>query len=166
MHSTLSNAPTSTYPRPNWLFKGTSTRYAGRRPLTRALGRINLNSGSSLLAMVSTAKLQSPQHMREQFFGRRLLPISSSAWRLLWPSAHSRLVSPSGAASQLNLAVCPSAACSPTSRAKVPHALARWAVRPAAARVRLCAVASHSACIPQSRLAPPLLGVLTKAGYS
>jgi hypothetical protein len=48
----------------------------------------------------------------------------------------------------------------------VPHALALWAARPAAASVRFCAVASHSAGIPQSRLAPPLLGVLTKAGYS
>jgi hypothetical protein len=40
------------------------------------------------------------------------------------------------------------------------------AVRPTAASVGFCAVASHSAGIPQSRLAPPLLGVLTEAGYS
>jgi hypothetical protein len=116
--------------------------------------------------MVSTAKLQSPQHMREQFFGRRLLPISPTVWLRFRPSAHRRLVSPSGATSQLNGAVCPSAACSPASGAKVPHALALRAVRPAAASVRFCAVASHSAGITQSRLAPPLLGVLTKAGYS
>jgi hypothetical protein len=32
--------------------------------------------------------------------------------------------------------------------------------------VGFCAVASHSAGIPQSRLTPPLLGVLAKAGYS
>jgi hypothetical protein len=48
----------------------------------------------------------------------------------------------------------------------VPHAIALRAVRPPAASVRFCAVASHSAGIPQSRLAPPLLGVLAKAGYS
>jgi hypothetical protein len=116
--------------------------------------------------MVSKAKLQSPQHLREQIFGRRVLPISASAWRQSKPSAKSRLVSPPGAGSPLNLAVCPSAACLPFSSAKVPHALALWAVRPAAASVRFCAVASHSAGIPQSRLAPPLLGVLVKPGYS
>ena len=32
----------------------------------------------------------------------------------------------------LNLAVCPSAACSPLSYAKVPHATAKWAARPPA----------------------------------
>jgi hypothetical protein len=116
--------------------------------------------------MVSTAKLQSPQLMREQFLSRRVLPISSSARLLFRPSAQSRLVSPPSAGSPLNLAVCPSAACSPTNGAKVPHALALQAARPAAASVRFCAVASHSADIPQSRLAPPLLGVLAKAGYS
>jgi hypothetical protein len=116
--------------------------------------------------MVSTAKLHSPQHLREPFFSRRLLPITSTAWLRSRPSAHNRLVSPSGEGSPLNLAVCPPAACSPISSAKVPCALALWAARPAAASVRLCAVASHSAGMPQSRLAPPLLGVLAKAGYS
>jgi hypothetical protein len=116
--------------------------------------------------MVSSAKLLSPQHLREQFFSRRLLPISSTAKRCFRPSAHSRRVSPSGAGSVLNLAVCPSAACLPVSGAKVPSALALWAARPAAASFRFCAVAGHSAHIPQSRLAPPLLGVLAKAGYS
>jgi hypothetical protein len=119
--------------------------------------------------MVFTAKLQSPQLMREQFFIRRSLPICSTAWRGFRPSASSRLVSPPGAGSPLNLAVCPSAACLPVSGAKVPSALALWAARPAAVSVRLCAVASHAAgtsLIPQSRLAPPLLGVLAKAGYS
>jgi hypothetical protein len=32
----------------------------------------------------------------------------------------------------LNLAVCPSAACSPISSAKVPHAIAKLAARPSA----------------------------------
>jgi len=116
--------------------------------------------------MVSNAKLLSPQYLREQFFGHRLLPLSSAVWLCFRPSANRRLVSPPGAGSPLNLAVCPSAACSPSCGAKVPHALALRAVRPAAASVRFCAVASHSAGIPQSRLAPPLLGVLTKGGYS
>jgi hypothetical protein len=116
--------------------------------------------------MVSAAKLLSSQHLREQFFGRRLLPISSTVWLRFRPSAHSRLVPQPGAGLPLNLAVCPSAACSPSRYAKVPHALALRAVRPTAASVRFCAVASHSAGIPQSRLAPPLLGVLVKPGYS
>jgi len=116
--------------------------------------------------MVSIAKLQATQLMREQFFSRRSLPIYSTAWLRFRPSAHSRLVSPPGAGSPLNLAVCPSAACSPVGSTKVPHALALLAVRPAAASVGFCAVASHSARIPQSRLAPPLLGVCSKAGYS
>jgi len=116
--------------------------------------------------MVSAAKLHPRQHMREQFFSRRLLPISASVWRQSRPSAQSRLVSPPGAGSPLNLAVCPSAARSPGCGAKVPHALALRAVRPAAASVRFCAVASHSAGIPQSRLAPQLLGVLAKPSYS
>jgi hypothetical protein len=76
------------------------------------------------------------------------------------------LVSPPGAGSPLNLAVCPSAARSPSCGAKVPYALTLRAVRPTAASVRFCAVASPSAGIPQSRQAPPLLGVLPKAGYS
>jgi hypothetical protein len=50
------------------------------------------------------------------------------------------------------LAVCPSAASSPSSCAKVPHALALLAVRPSAASVRFCAVASHSTGTPRSRL--------------
>jgi hypothetical protein len=116
--------------------------------------------------MVSAAKLQSPQHLREQFFGHRLLPVSSAVWLRFRPSAYRRMVSPPGASSPLNLAVCPSAACSPASGAKVPLALALRAARPAAASVGLCAVASHRAGIPQSRLAPPLLGVLANAGYS
>jgi len=37
-----------------------------------------------------------------------------------------------GVTRHLNLAVCPSAACSPNSGAKVPHAPALWAARPAA----------------------------------
>jgi hypothetical protein len=85
--------------------------------------------------MVSAAKLHSRQHVREQFFGRRLLPISSTGWLRFRPSAHRRLVPQLGAASSPNLAVCPSAACSPSSGAKVPHALALRAVRPAAASV-------------------------------
>jgi hypothetical protein len=116
--------------------------------------------------MVSTAKLHSPQRLREQVFSRRLRPIASTAWLRSRPSAHNRFVSPSGVSSQLNLAVCPTAACSPSIGAKVPSALALWAARPAAASVGFCAVASHSARNPQSRLAPPLLGVLAKAGYS
>jgi len=116
--------------------------------------------------MVSNAKLQSPQHLREQIFGRRLLPIPASGWLLARHSTNSHLVPQHAAASPLNLAVCPSAACSPISGAKVPHAFAWWAARPAAASVGFCAVASHSAGIPQSRLAPPLLGVLAKPGYS
>jgi len=86
--------------------------------------------------MVSIAKLFSPQHMREQLFGRQLLPISSTARLRFRPGAHSRPVSLRGAASLLSLAVCPAAACSSTSGAKVPHAFASWAARPAAASVR------------------------------
>jgi hypothetical protein len=95
--------------------------------------------------MVSIAKLLSRQHMREQFCSRRLLPITSTAKRCFRPSAQSRLVSPSGAGSVLNLAVCPSAACSSFGGAKVPRALALLAARPAACSVGLCAVASHAA---------------------
>jgi hypothetical protein len=116
--------------------------------------------------MVSIAKLLSPQHKREQFFGRRMRPTFSRVWLRFRPSAHSRFVPQPGAGSPLNLAVCPSAACLPFSSAKVPHALALRAVRPAAASVGFCAVASHSAGIPQSRLPPPLLGVWAKGGYS
>jgi len=137
-----------------------------RRRLPLALGRINRSSGSSLLAMVSAAKLHSRQYIREPFFGLRLLPIFSTGWLRFRPSADRRLMAPPGAASPLNLAVCPSAACSPGSSTKVPRALAKWAARPAAASVGICAVAGHSAHIPQSRLAPPLLGVMAKAGYS
>ena len=81
---------------------------------------------------------------------------------------------PSGALPSLNLAVCPSAACSPNSGAQVPHTTALWAaclsvssqrkselrqsatrprlmaVRPSAASARFGAVASHRTHIPQS----------------
>jgi len=47
------------------------------------------------------------------------------------------------------------------------HTPSPWlAVRPSAASVGFCAVASHRARIPQPRLAPSLLGVLVIAGYS
>jgi len=39
---------------------------------------------------------------------------------------------PAGAALMLNLAVCPAAACSPISGAKVPLAIAKLAARPSA----------------------------------
>jgi hypothetical protein len=41
-----------------------------------------------------------------------------------------------GVAPQLNLAVCPSAACKPYSGAQVPHTLASLAARPSAVSVR------------------------------
>jgi hypothetical protein len=37
----------------------------------------------------------------------------------------------------LNLAVCPPAACASLRGAKVPHAIAKWAVRPSAASARI-----------------------------
>jgi len=39
---------------------------------------------------------------------------------------HRHQVPPRGAPQSLNLAVCPSAACSPNSCAKVPHAIGNW----------------------------------------
>jgi hypothetical protein len=102
--------------------------------------------------MVSIAKLHSLQPVREQFFWRRPLPISSPGLHLFRPSVNNRLVSQPGAGSPLHLAVCPSAACSPTSGAKVPHALALLAARPSAATVRFCAVASHRTSSLRSRL--------------
>ncbi len=45
-------------------------------------------------------------------------PFASSCLALHWPQ-----VPPHGAAQSLNLAVCPTAACSPISSAKVPHAI-------------------------------------------
>ncbi len=50
------------------------------------------------------------------------------------------------------LAVCPSAAHSPSSNAKVPRAFAWLATRPSAVGVRFCAVASHRTSSPRSRL--------------
>ena len=44
---------------------------------------------------------------------------------------------PSGAMPMLNLAVCPSAACSSPRSAKVPHAAAKWAARPSAVSARI-----------------------------
>jgi len=43
---------------------------------------------------------------------------------------------PSGTVPMLNLVVCPLAACSSRSNAKVPHAMAWWAARPLAASAR------------------------------
>jgi hypothetical protein len=44
---------------------------------------------------------------------------------------------PTGVLPTLNLAVCPSAACSSSSGTKVPRAVARWAARPSAASAQI-----------------------------
>jgi hypothetical protein len=63
------------------------------------------------------------------------------------PSANSPIGAPRGAVHRLNLAVSPSAACSPPCSAKVPHAAAMLAACPSAISVRFCAVA-----LPRHRL--------------
>jgi hypothetical protein len=87
-------------------------------------------------------RLPVPLNMREWFVRRRPLRGKSASRLRCRPGANLPVGSPRGALHSLNLAVSPSAACSPKCSVQVPHASAKWAACPSAISTPVCAVSS------------------------
>jgi hypothetical protein len=143
---------------PNWAVKRTPTRampsafswpllvpYAPsvlRRRLPWALGHGLTQALETLAAAFCGFKCPAPLNMREWFSRRRSLPGKSCGWLRSRPGANLPIGSPRGVVRWLNLAVSPSAACSPSRGAQVPRATAKVAACPSAISTPVCAVSS------------------------
>ena len=106
------------------------------------------------------------QHSREQFFIPKPLQALHRPGVCTSPALSCTLL---GHRAHVHGSDWPSVLRQPALAPAAPkcHTPSAWlAVRPSAASVGFCAVASHRASIPQPRLAPSLLGVLAIDGYS
>ena len=135
-------------PQPNRSVKGTPTgsitlrlRQA-RRPLLLALGHGLTQALEAFSRRVCGSWRMARLNLREWLGIHRPFPSRSIGGLLSRPSANPPITSPRGTLRSLNLAVSPSAACSPSRRAQVPHATAKMAACPSAISTPVCAVSS------------------------
>ena len=98
----------------------------------RLIGPLLLSLPWSHCASANATRTREHRGMPRLLSCRALVAASVQVWRFSCKSGM-----PSGAVPGLNLAVCPSAACSSVRGAKVPHATVRWAARPLAASARI-----------------------------